>query len=234
MNAVTDWKDDLIIQIVKMNEQEFDKENLKDFIQEFANKHRLAFSTVRSNYYKFKKELAHNENVSTAAYEIGDCIDVSVTGIASYGVFAVTCDEHKKSGLIHVSEIKDSYIPDLNRHFKIGDHINAKIIRIEQEKYSFSVKHIALPDYYEEGIENELSELESNSHTNHEIDEVVKYLNNIVGILSPEAKTKLNLMIKEHGIFKFSLTAASTVPEFNNDLGLILLNDIEKRIGDCL
>jgi len=46
---------------------------------------------------------------SMPKYQIGDIVTVSVTGIEKYGIF-VGLDEYY-SGLIHISEISDGFVP---------------------------------------------------------------------------------------------------------------------------
>lgn len=56
-------------------------------------------------------------------------IECVVTGIQSYGVF-VSCGEC--TGLIHISEISDKYVEDINAIFTIGETIEAYVIERDQ------------------------------------------------------------------------------------------------------
>ncbi|NLK12088.1 MAG: S1 RNA-binding domain-containing protein [Candidatus Phytoplasma sp.] len=59
-------------------------------------------------------------------------IECIVTGIQNYGVF-VSCGEY--SGLIHISEISDKYVKDINAIFNIGELIEAYVMEVyEAEK----------------------------------------------------------------------------------------------------
>lgn len=74
-------------------------------------------------------------------YKIGDHLEVEVSGIQNYGVFARLDDETK--GLIHISEIKHGYIDEkLEDLFEIGEKINAVIIDIDEYdgKISLSIR----------------------------------------------------------------------------------------------
>ena len=74
-------------------------------------------------------------------YKIGDCLEVEVSGIQSYGIFA-RLDEDTK-GLIHISEIKHGYIEeDLKDLFTIGDKLNVVILDIDEYdgKISLSIR----------------------------------------------------------------------------------------------
>lgn len=59
-------------------------------------------------------------------YQIGQIVEGKVTGIQPYGAF-VSLDKHT-SGLIHISEISDGFIKDINQFLSIGDLVRVKII----------------------------------------------------------------------------------------------------------
>ena len=69
-------------------------------------------------------------------YEVGNVVTGNVTGIEKYGIF-VSLDEYY-SGLIHISEISDNFVRDVNDYVKYGDTIKAKIIEVDDD--SFHVK----------------------------------------------------------------------------------------------
>ena len=70
-------------------------------------------------------------------YKIGDIITAKVTNIRSYGFF-VTFDS--KNGLVHISEISDSYIDSINRIVSKNEIVKLKIIDIKDDKYFLSFK----------------------------------------------------------------------------------------------
>jgi len=63
-------------------------------------------------------------------YQVDSIIKVKVTGIEKYGIF-VNIDK-KYNGLIHISEISDSFVKDINDYVKIGEDINARILEIDE------------------------------------------------------------------------------------------------------
>lgn len=78
-------------------------------------------------------------------YQIGDIVDVEVTGIQNYGVFA-RLDESTQ-GLIHISEIKHSYIDDhLEKMFQIGDQLKVMILDIDEYDGRISLSLRALQE----------------------------------------------------------------------------------------
>lgn len=78
-------------------------------------------------------------------YEIGQITEGKVTGIQPYGAF-VSLD-HSTSGLIHISEISDGYVRDIQQYVHIGDTVRVKIIdydpKTHQAKLSLKALHHA-------------------------------------------------------------------------------------------
>lgn len=62
-------------------------------------------------------------------YEIGQLIVGKVNQIRPYALFLTF--EDGTSGLLHISEISDSYIRDIERFGSIGDEIKVKVIEID-------------------------------------------------------------------------------------------------------
>ena len=71
-----------------------------------------------------------------AKYHKDEIIRGCVTGIEKYGIF-VTLDEYY-SGLIHISEISDGYVKDINNITNIGDTIRVRVVDVDDD--SFHVK----------------------------------------------------------------------------------------------
>lgn len=69
-------------------------------------------------------------------HEIGDKILVEITSITNYGLFIKF---EKYSGLIHISEIKNEYIHDINEIYEVGEKVNCIILEIDEVK-----KHLKL------------------------------------------------------------------------------------------
>ena len=62
-------------------------------------------------------------------YYPGNIVEGKVVGIKAYGVF-VDLDENVV-GLLHISEISDCYIDDINKFVKVGNVIKTKILDID-------------------------------------------------------------------------------------------------------
>ena len=61
---------------------------------------------------------------------IGDKIKAIVTGIKPYGVFVKTVDD--KIGFLHISEISDSYVKNIEEYFSLGDELELEIIKEDE------------------------------------------------------------------------------------------------------
>ena len=64
--------------------------------------------------------------------KIGDTIKGEVSGITDYGVFLKL--ENGYNGLIHISEISEKYVSNIERLYILGDVVSAKIMEIDDEK----------------------------------------------------------------------------------------------------
>lgn len=72
-------------------------------------------------------------------YECGDIISGIVTGVEDYGIFLSFGDG--LCGLVHISEISDSFVKNVSDYAKINDIIQAKILSVDTDKhYKLSIK----------------------------------------------------------------------------------------------
>ena len=60
--------------------------------------------------------------------KIGDIVEAEVTKIADFGAFVKINGSNR--GLIHISQISDSFVKDVNKHLKIGDKLKARVIKL--------------------------------------------------------------------------------------------------------
>ena len=75
-------------------------------------------------------------------YEKGKIVKGHVTGIESYGIFVGLDDYY--NGLIHISEISENFIRNINDYVKIGETIKAKVVEVNDENFhvKLSIKNI--------------------------------------------------------------------------------------------
>ena len=71
--------------------------------------------------------------------EVGNVIPGKVTGITNFGVFVDLGD--RKTGLVHISEVSDSFIQDIKEVLKVGDEVKVKVMTIADDgKISLSIR----------------------------------------------------------------------------------------------
>lgn len=75
-------------------------------------------------------------------YSNGNVVKGCVTGIEDYGIF-VSLDNYY-SGLIHISEISDSYVRNISDYVNIGETINVEILDVNDNNFhvKLSIKNI--------------------------------------------------------------------------------------------
>lgn len=64
-------------------------------------------------------------------YEKGDFIRGTIIAIEPYGAF-VSCDEYY-TGLIHISEITDGFVKNINDYVSVGQVVYCKILDVDEE-----------------------------------------------------------------------------------------------------
>ena len=72
-------------------------------------------------------------------YKTGEVVEGEITGVVDFGAF-MKFNEAGLEGLIHISEIDWSLIEDPRQVLKPGDKMKAKIIDIQGDKISLSLK----------------------------------------------------------------------------------------------
>lgn len=75
-------------------------------------------------------------------YEIGEVLEGKVTGITKFGAFVLLPDG--QSGLVHISEVANAYVSDINEFLSVGQTVKVKLIAVNNGKLNLSVKK-ALP-----------------------------------------------------------------------------------------
>lgn len=72
-------------------------------------------------------------------FEVGMILEGKVTGITKFGAFVALSGG--KSGLVHISEVANAYVSDINEHLSMGQEVKVKIIGITPEgKINLSIK----------------------------------------------------------------------------------------------
>ena len=85
-----------------------------------------------------------------AELKLGDTVKGVVTGVVDFGVF-VNVDGIE--GLVHISEISWERVSNPSDYVKVGDIVEAKIIDIDKERLSLSMKQLTEDPWISE-VEN--------------------------------------------------------------------------------
>lgn len=73
------------------------------------------------------------------ALEVGSIVEGTITGIAKFGAFVELPE--KKVGLVHISEVANEYVSDVNQYLKVKDKVKVKVITIDDKgKIALSIK----------------------------------------------------------------------------------------------
>lgn len=71
--------------------------------------------------------------------EVGNKVKGKVTGIKNFGAFVELPEG--KSGLVHISEVADNYVENVNDHLSVGDEVEVKVLTVADDgKISLSIK----------------------------------------------------------------------------------------------
>lgn len=83
-------------------------------------------------------------------YTSGQIVDGIVTGIQPYGAFVFV--DTDTSGLIHISELSESYVRDIQLFLNVGDHIKVKILDMDgnHKQLRLSLKALNPPSFRKE------------------------------------------------------------------------------------
>lgn len=84
-----------------------------------------------------EKSALYNKDLFTGIKE-GDIIDGEVSGVVDFGAF-VKFGENME-GLVHISELAWQLIDDPREIIKVGDKVKAKVMSVDQDRVSLSIK----------------------------------------------------------------------------------------------
>ena len=77
-------------------------------------------------------------------FEVGSVLEGKVTGITKFGAFVSL--PGNRSGLVHISEIANTYVNDVHEHLTEGQTVTVKVIGIdENNRINLSIKQTLPP-----------------------------------------------------------------------------------------
>ncbi len=102
---------------------------------------RILDASKKDNKLIFSEKEAVKDGLAArfAELNVGDTVKGLVTGVVDFGVF-VNVDGIE--GLVHISEISWERVNSPSDYVKVGDEIKAKIIAIDKERLSLSMKQL--------------------------------------------------------------------------------------------
>ena len=113
---------------------------------------RILDANKKENKLIFSEKEAIKDGLAErfAELKVGDIVKGVVTGVVDFGVF-VNVDGIE--GLVHISEISWERVNNPSDYVKVGDTIEAKIIAIDKERLSLSMKQLVEDPWISE-VEN--------------------------------------------------------------------------------
>ncbi|MBS4210814.1 S1 domain-containing RNA-binding protein [Bacillus sp. FJAT-50079] len=71
--------------------------------------------------------------------EVGSKVQGKITGITHFGAFVEL--PGGSTGLVHISEVADNYVKDINEHLKVGEEVLVKVLNVESDgKIGLSIR----------------------------------------------------------------------------------------------
>ncbi len=110
---------------------------------------RILDSDRKANKLIFSEKEAVKDGLAARfqSLKIGDAVTGVVTGVVDYGAF-VNVDGIE--GLVHISEISWERVSNPSDYVKVGDTIEAKIIAIDKDRLSLSIKQLTQDPWLDE------------------------------------------------------------------------------------
>lgn len=110
---------------------------------------RILDADRRANKLIFSEKEAIKDGLAArfASLKVGDTIKGVATGVVDFGVF-VNVDGIE--GLVHISEISWERVNNPSDYVKVGDQIEAKIISIDKDRLSLSMKQLKKDPWLDE------------------------------------------------------------------------------------
>jgi small subunit ribosomal protein S1 len=98
----------------------------------------------RDNKLILSEKAAKREDTESkvSKMKVGDVVEGVATGVVDFGIFV---NVNGVEGLVHISEIAWDRVDNPASYVKVGDKVQAKIISIDRDKLSLSMKQL-MPD----------------------------------------------------------------------------------------
>lgn len=70
--------------------------------------------------------------------EVGTIIEGKVSGLTKFGAFVDL--PNGKTGMVHISEVAQTYVSDISEHIKVGQEVKVKVLPSDNGKIALSIK----------------------------------------------------------------------------------------------
>lgn len=88
--------------------------------------------------------------------EVGEVLKGKITSITKFGAF-VSLPE-SKNGMIHISEVADGFVKDINDYLKIGQEVEVRVCSVDEKgRIALSLKQMKQEEKSEKRTENQFS-----------------------------------------------------------------------------
>ncbi len=129
-----------------------DKDEILQRLNALVNKElhvRILDADRKANKLIFSEKEAVKEGLAErfSKLTIGDTVTGVVTGVVDFGVFV---NVEGIEGLIHISEISWERVNNPSDYVKVGQTVEAKIIAIDKERLSLSIKQLTKDPWLDE------------------------------------------------------------------------------------
>lgn len=129
-----------------------DKDEILQRLNGLVNKPlkvRILDSDRKANKLIFSEKEAIKDGLADrlAKLSVGDTVSGVVTGVVDYGGFV---NVEGIEGLVHISEISWERVNNPSDHLKVGQAIEAKIVSIDKERLSLSMKQLTQDPWLDE------------------------------------------------------------------------------------
>jgi small subunit ribosomal protein S1 len=110
---------------------------------------RILDSDRKANKLIFSEKEAIKDGLASrfAQLKVGDKVTGVVTGVVDFGVFV---NVEGIEGLVHISEISWERVNNPSEYVKVGQTIEAKIISIDKDRLSLSIKQLSQDPWLDE------------------------------------------------------------------------------------
>ncbi len=126
-----------------------DKDNLEQLIGQPLNVSFLEFNREAEKLVMSQRLASQSARFSEI--ELGQLVEGKVTNIKPFGLFV---DMGGTTGLLHIKQISQNYIENLQNLFQIGQEIKAIVVNLDQGQSRISLSTRVLENYAGEMLEN--------------------------------------------------------------------------------